>query len=97
MNTELEDGIKSFVIGLVFPGVLIFLAVPYLTGHETRTFRGLPLNSTHAFDRGVFLLGMAVCIHALFFRIYDNHPATKYAMMAAGIVAVLVSIYMDLQ
>ena len=86
MNNSTEDRIKSFLIGVALPVAVGIIAVPYLTGQQTKTRRGIPLSPAQAFGWGIFLFGMGLCVHAIFFAGYDVHPAAKYVILAAGAV-----------
>jgi len=94
MNTELPDRIKSFLIGILLPAWITFLAAGYIAGQQTRTRHGLPLNRLQGLGWGLGLLGMALCIHAFGLRTYHNHPAAKHAVLAAGAGSFIAGLYL---
>ena len=96
---ELLDQVKSFVIGLAFPAVLLCLAVLYLTGQGDlwSPRLGEAMTAAQGFGDGLFFLGFAVCTHAWFFRVYDNHPALRYALCSLGVISVIVGFYLSVR
>jgi uncharacterized membrane protein (GlpM family) len=87
MSEEMTDRIKSFVIGIVFPLFLTCAAVARMTYNHTRF--GSSLTPLQAFGYGLWPFGMALCIHAFFYQRYDNHPGIKGAVIAVGVVSLV--------
>src|SRR5262252_8433041 len=95
---DLLDQIKSCVIGIVFPGLLIFRAVFYLAGEKTTTTRGGSiLTGQQAFGLGLFLVGFAICIHAWGFRFYQNHPVTRYTLTTLIVILTVLGFWLKYQ
>jgi hypothetical protein len=87
---------KSFCIGIALPAVLLFLAVPYLLGHDNRSPRlGRLLNSEQAFGWGLSFLGFAICSHAIGIEAYQNRPFVRYSLLALGSLAVITGFILE--
>ena len=93
MSEEIEDRIKSFVIGILFPLFLTCVAVGRMTSNHTRV--GSSLTPLQAFGYGLLPLGMALGIHAFFYQRYDNHPGMKWAVIAVGVVSLVFGTYLQ--
>ncbi|SRR6266566_4101151 len=89
------DWIRSIVIGIVMPLVIACLAVPYITGSETHTRWGTLLTRDQAFGKGLFLLGMAVAIHAICFKAYENHQVLKYSVLIFGLLFLFLGAWVE--
>ncbi len=95
MSNDIEEGVKSFVLGMLFPAALVVLAVPYLAGHDRRSPKfGVLLSTPHALAYGTSYLSLALCFHALFFRAYDNHQGVKYRVLASAIASFGLSLWL---
>ena len=93
MSEEIEDRIKSFVIGILFPLFLTCVAVARMTSNHTRF--GSSLTPLQAFGYGLWPFGMALCTHAFFYQGYDNHPGIKWAVIAVGVVSLVFGTYLE--
>jgi hypothetical protein len=97
MSDQIKDQLKSFVLGIAFPLALAFLALSYMDGAEHRFGRaGHVLTPIHAFGRGLWQLGIAVCTHAIFYGRYENYPRIKVGVLTVGVVSFFVGLYMRL-
>jgi hypothetical protein len=52
------------------------------------------LTPLQAFGFGLYVLGMALCIHAFFYQRYHNHLEIKFAIVALGVLSVLFGFYL---
>jgi hypothetical protein len=96
MSDDIRDQLKSFVLGIVFPLALAFLAAGYMDGAEHHTRHRLSvLTPVHAFGHGLWRLGIALGIHAFFFSWYDNHPRIKLAVVAVAVISFFVGLYVQ--
>ena len=93
MSEEIGDRIKSFVIGILFPLFLTCFAVFRMTSNHTRA--GSSLTPLQAFGYGLWPFGMALCAHALFYQRYDNYPGIKFAVIAVGVVSLVLGTYLQ--
>jgi hypothetical protein len=90
---DLRDQIKSLLAGILLPALLVYLAIPYLTGEDTMSpRRGGPLTKAEAFGWGLLFLGSALCIHAWGLRTYDDYPLIRYIQWFLGGVAIVLGI-----
>ena len=92
MSEEIKDRLKSFVLGIVFPLGLVYLAMPHLTGDRLRTRRGTILTPVQALGAGLGYLGWGLCIHAFFYHRYDNYPFVRWAVFVAGVASFVVGL-----
>jgi hypothetical protein len=95
MSDGITDRIKSFVLGIVLPLVLLYLAVPYMTGDCLRTRKGNILTPVHALGYGLSYLSWGLCIHAFFYHRYENHTGIKWAIVAAGVISYVAGLYLE--
>ncbi len=95
MSEEIKDRIKSFLLGILFPLLLLCLAVPYITGERLTTGKGTVLTPVQAVGFGLFYLGWCLGIHGVFYHRYENHPAIKYSIVVAGVISFLAGLYLQ--
>jgi hypothetical protein len=95
MSEDIKDRLKSFVLGIVFPLALIYLAIPHLTGDRLRTRRGTILTPVQAFGAGLGYLGWGLCVHAFFYHRYENYPLVKWAVFASGVISFVVALFLQ--
>ena len=94
MSDQIQNQLKSFVLGVALPVFLAVLALSYMDGGEHRTPRGrLMLTPAHAFGYGLMQLGMALCIHAVFCEWYANRPRLRLAVAMLGVAAVVTGLF----
>ena len=93
MSEELKDQYKSWVIGILLPLLVTYVAVGRMASNHTRS--GTPLAPLQAFGYGLWPFGFALCTHAFFYQRYDNHPGIKGAVIAAGVLLGVFGTYLQ--
>lgn len=91
---DLNDKIKSFLIGIVLPLLYGLYSAQFAFWGKTR-IRGREVSPEHAVGFGVIGLGLAVCVHAFGFRPYDNYPLIRYCLAFGGALASIISLILE--
>jgi len=92
MEDDPIEAVKSFLLGIVLPAILVFFAVVHLTSHETMRTRGhVPLQPHQVLARGLFGLGAALIFHAWWLRAYENRPVVRFVLFVLGAILLMAS------
>jgi hypothetical protein len=95
MSDKITDQLKSFLLGIAFPLAIAVVALSYMDGAEHHAPRwGHALSPMHAFGYGLWQLGIALCIHAVFYGRYENYPRVKFSVVTIGVISFFVGLYM---
>jgi hypothetical protein len=86
MNQKRKQSANSIATGLVLPLVFVlFLALPDIITQRRPGWAGAPpVTGLAAVFDGIFVLGLALAVHAWNFRFYRRFPLVRWTLVIAG-------------
>ena len=93
---DFRDRIKQWLLGVLLPVIFLFYSFRYLTGQDLYSARTHSyLGYIGAFKAGLCQLGIAICLHAIFFEAYNRFPLLKWVLTGVGIVVWAVGVFLS--
>ena len=95
MSDDIIGRVKSFVLGMAFPLILGCFALSYVISGGHRTRAGHIFTPAHSRAYGLWQLGVALCVHGIFYLPYDHHPRIKFGVIGFGVILFFAGLYLQ--